>query len=229
MDSTRSSIVRVVGRWSLALIAIVLLGGTAGAGESPGRSRAWSGPDRPDAESARSNGPARKVVVESRLAPFARERILPRVSMQLEAFSAFRHAEPDRDIGDLLLHDEMTREVRRGVERATRRAVKDFLIHVTEVDRLVERLRRRGKALVDPAGGPGGPGRARNVRFDVGFHRLMPEVQMRYGVGHGDLRFSVDAEGSVSVQYRDVRMTRGSVVVGFDGDDTYRLNWNVGF
>lgn len=231
MDWTLRREVRIEGHWLWALIAILLLCGPVGAGEPRERPRGLAGLDRPEAESARTNGPAAKAATGSRLAPFARKNILPRVSMQLEALSAFRDAEPDRDIREQMMFDEMSRDVRHSVERATKRAVKDFLMEVTEVDRLVERLRRRGKAMVDPAGDgiPGRPGGGKKVRFDVGFHRLMPNVQMRYGVGPGTFRVNVDAEGAFGVQYQDYRVTHASIAAGFDGNDTYRIGLNVNF
>jgi hypothetical protein len=157
---------------------------------------------------------------------FDQDRLMSRVALPLESISAFQGASLLDDRADHVMSRELSREVRRGLESTTRRALKDYLLQTTSVDQRLElwadRKRGGGGAV---AGAP----RSRRVDFDAGFDGFAPEVEMRYAVPYGSFRMSVDAGGEVSLRYRVHEDSRAELGAGVDGDGAYNLGLRISF
>jgi hypothetical protein len=150
-----------------------------------------------------------------------RERLAPRVSIQLESFSSFRRvAGPGMGLRDHVLFDELTESVRRGAKSVTRKALRNYLLEAVNLDRGIDRLRSeiRGERRA-----------TRDVDFHVGFHHMLPEVGVRYRLGSRSLRFSVGADGDVGVRLTTDRFANADVAVGFDGNDEFRIRTRFSF
>jgi hypothetical protein len=149
------------------------------------------------------------------------EKLMARVSIEMESISTFdRVAEPGQGVHDHVLFDEMTDRVRRRAERQAKRAVKDYLIEAIRLDRGIDHVRQ----------GVDGPRSvSRDVDFRVGFHSMLPELDVKYRYGQGQLRFSIGTEGDVGIKFRSDRLGGASFSAGFDGDDTYRFGAYFGF
>lgn len=155
-----------------------------------------------------------------------RGRLLPRVSFPLEQLSAFGQAGvPGHEIADHVLFDELSDAVYYGIKRTTRKAVKSYLIDMSDLDRKLGELksrRRQAVEQVDPAGQP-----RKRLRFDFGISHFLPEVEMRYKLQGGSIKFSLDAEGAFDFSYRNTWMGRTEIRIGVD--DGYRLQCRFGF
>jgi len=140
-------------------------------------------------------GPARPTLTARE-----RGRLLTRVAVPMESLSAYPvSSSPEFDAFQPVLFDEMSDEVYRGVRRATGRALRNYLLEVTDLERKIavwidsRRGGRDGALESDNTG---------RVRFDVGLHRFIPEAQMRYEMPHGSLKFVLGAQGAIGVRYR---------------------------
>jgi hypothetical protein len=152
-----------------------------------------------------------------------REKLMARVSIEMESISTFeRAAEPGQRLHDHVLFDEMTERVRSRTKRMAKRAVKDYLIESLRLDRSIERVRQ-------DVGGGGARSVSRDLDIDVGIHSFLPELDVKYRYGHGQLRFSLGVEGDVGIRFRSDRIRGASFSAGFDGDDTYRFGAYFGF
>lgn len=210
------------GRWpaasaaGLLLLTVLAQAGLSWAGEEQAPSVQVVGEDRP-LEVA-----PRKPPVRSR--PRFRYE-LTKIEVQLESLSAF---ESETAIGghasDHVLFDELSEDVEHGVRRATRRAMRDYLLDAAEVDRVINVF--RGGA--DQGSAAGGSGRGGRMSFDVRIHSFLPEVEMGYRLGGGQLKLSVGTEGEIGVRYGARGVERANVGLSFDGDDTLRLNLRFG-
>ncbi len=197
------------------LLALLFLAGPTWAGEP---------------EAARDLGVGKQAAAVT--PAFAPARIRPRfrrelskIEVQLESISAFEgQTAAGGRASDHVLFPELSDDVRHGVRRATRRAVRDYFLDAVEVDRMVDAL--RGGAQGGGATGPGGPGR--RTSFDVRIHSLEPEVEMGYRLGGGQLKLSVGAEGELGVRFGARGAERANVGLSFDGNDTLRLTLRLG-
>jgi len=149
-----------------------------------------------------------------------REHLEPRVSLALESISSFqRAAEPARQLSDHVMFDEMTEIVRRGAERVTRRAVRDYMLRTIGLSRGIERVR---------ASHAGAAGDSR-LRFRFGVHSMDPEVGVTYQRGHRALGFRLGTDGELGLHFRDHRFARTSLSVGIDPGDRVTLAARVDF
>lgn len=121
-----------------------------------------------------------------------------------------------------LQSDELTDNVKRGVIRATRRAVKRVLLDALDVDRLApSSLGALGSVSVGPAD---------TVRFRVGVSHMAPRVDMRYRLGEGALNVSVGARGQLGVDLDPPGLAQGRLHVGYDYPSrTYAFAFRLGF
>ncbi len=149
-----------------------------------------------------------------------RERLLPRVSIELESFATFGlQAAPGSRLSDHVLFDELSESVRRGAERTTRRVVRDYLFRASNLDRGIDQARA----------GIFGSSEPRNLRFTFGVHSMNPEVGLERRVGQQVLRFVIEPTGDVSLRLRGARFERSEVAVRYDGDDTFTLRARLAF
>lgn len=150
-----------------------------------------------------------------------RDRLVPRVSIEMESLASFRRAaEPGQGLSDHVLFDEMSDAVRRGAERVTRKAVRNYLLEAVNLDRGIDHVREEIR---------GAPSAERNIDWHVGFHHTLPQVGMRYRLDHGSVRFVVGAAGDAGVKFKDNRLERAEFSAIFDGDDTFYVRARLGF
>jgi hypothetical protein len=160
--------------------------------------------------------------------PAYANRFSSRVHFQMETMSVITQtAEPGLDPQDHLLYEELSLAVERDVRRETRRAVRDFLLEVTAVDQLVDNFLSRSIGSIG-GGGKATSGGRRALDFSVGVSHLLPEIEMQYDLGgRKSFKLGVDGRGSVGMRYRDPRLGGNEVGFGFDGDDTFYVNWGI--
>jgi hypothetical protein len=153
-------------------------------------------------------------------------RVLRRVSLELESLSAFRQSgQPGLSMLDDVLADELTDAVRSDLKRATRRAVKDYLLQASMADRWFETIRGR----LARTRSSGGVTRSSGLDLDVGFHRLLPELRLGLQTGGGSLRFRLGAEGAVGVNFRSGQRQRNEIRAEYDLEDGFSLLYGLVF
>jgi len=186
------------------LVAVLMIAGTALAAEAP------------KADTKAKEGERRGLNLR-----LDRERLAPRVSIEMESLASFhRAAGPGMGLRDHVLFDEMSDAVRRGAKRATRKAVRDYLLEAVHLDRGIDNVRREIRGV---------PSAERNIDWHVGFHHMLPEVGMRYRLSHGSVRFMVGAAGDAGFKFKDDRFERAEFSAVFDGDDTFYVRARLGF
>jgi hypothetical protein len=163
-------------------------------------------------------------------APTHSSRFASRVQFQMEAMSTFtKTSAPGRELHDNLMYDEFSQAVERDLVRSTRRALRDYLMEVTAVNELLERMKHKSMLRVGlEGGGDTAGGRARNLGFGFGISSLRPSMDMDYEVGRSSFRFSLDGSGSVGLRYRNPRLGGNVVSAGYNGEDAYYLSWQIG-
>jgi hypothetical protein len=169
---------------------------------------------------------------------FYRGELLPRLTYRLE-----RHRDrvrplvaPGEEWLEHLVWEQTSADVRRDVERATRKAVRDHLLENTRLSNVIASIERRargdraGAAQGVDAGAPARGGRGDRLEFDLGFHSAIPEVEVQYRLERSDVRLDLSLSGSVGVRYRHVALGSTEVHAGYDNDDdSYRLLASFGF
>ena len=146
---------------------------------------------------------------------------MPRIHFQLESITAIHSAGmPGARPEDHMLYDELSDSVRHGAERASRKAIKRYLIEASTIERRLDNIKAEiGGTRLE----------SKKIGFDVGFHHALPRVSMKYGVGHGWVKFRMGATGAVGIQYKNLRMGHTEIFAGYDGDDNYELRYRLGF
>jgi hypothetical protein len=151
-----------------------------------------------------------------------RDRLLPRVAMELETVSTFaRSTTPGVEIGDHAMFPEIAKTVLRSAKSTTRHALRDYLFSTIGLDRGVARV-RAGM----PSTSLGGKDK---MRFDFGVHSALPEVGLSRPWGPGVLRLGVGGAGDVGLSFRDKRFRRAEFSLGHDGDETVAFRARLGF
>ena len=153
---------------------------------------------------------------------FDQKALVPQVSVELEALSAFRAvSQPGAQLQDHVLFHQMTRDVRRDVERMTRKAVKKYLLAAVRLDDGISivKSRVRGERSVE----------RRHTHYRVGFHGGLPVVGVDRDTVHGQFQLKVGADGAVGLGYSDRRMERADFRIGFDGEGRYLIRAHLAF
>ena len=153
---------------------------------------------------------------------FDTKRLVPRVSLELESLSAYRRvAQPGNGLQDHVLFDQLTQNVRRDVKRMTRKAVKNYLMDVINLDRGIDRVKERVRGEE--------PAERRSVHYQLGFHSRLPVVGMSYDAGPGVLGLKVGGNGSVGVHWSDSRMKQADFSASFNGEDRFEIRALLAF
>lgn len=154
-------------------------------------------------------------------------RFATRVDFQLESLSVTdRVIEPGQRLSDPILFDQLSRSVRRSVERATRDTVKELLLEATTLDRRLATLRVGSEAGRGPNGAASPP---RGVDFNLGFYRCRPEAHLRYRTGDSTLKLSLGVGGKVGLRYTAPSLGRSEINAGYDGDERFVLGCRIAF
>lgn len=206
-------------------------GGSSIAAEPVGELEAPLAPPPASEESAmRRDAPPRVPALErGPLAGMARRGQLGRrVAFELSSLDAMRVAVgPTQPVRDHVLYDDMVERVERGVEKATRRALGEYLLESTNMDDVIARFgRRSGVASHRTAGTPRGFGD--RTDFNLRVYSGMPLLEMRYGLDQSMLRLRLSPTGSIGFDIGDRTMERTRLSFGFDGDDTFHVGCRIG-
>jgi len=155
---------------------------------------------------------------------------LHRVELPMESLSAFHNAAvPGESVTDHIMFEQLSDEVSRGFMRATKRALKDYMLESVELDRVIDRIRRRRDDRRQARTGAGSQLGRRRLDFDVGIHSFVPEVEMTYRVSGGDVMLEVNAEGEIGMRFRAGGRKFADVGIGFGGDGSFGFSFRCGF
>ena len=193
--------------WSL--MAVMLLGGTTMAGET-----AWTFEQR--ADKPRIDNPRTQRTIR-----LGGQILTPRIAFELQSIHTFRRTALPGQVHDHVMSDEMSANVRRGLKRATRRAVKSYLMEAIHLDRGFKHVKTRIRG--------DGTTEVRSLDFRFGFSSQVPQVSVGTAVGLGSMKFKIRGDGAVGIHYRNPRFGQSGISAGFDGDDTYEIRARIGF
>lgn len=149
--------------------------------------------------------------------------LIPRLNTQFGNMSAY-HFLPGagRDLGEWVMFDELTEIAKSRAERGTRRALKDYLLEVSSLERSVDAVRDSGD------GNDAGP--QRPLRFGLKISHGTPKVDMRYRLSSAVVRLGIRADGSVSAEFRRARGAGQTwIVARYDADGDYNLLCRLSF
>lgn len=151
-------------------------------------------------------------------------RDLSRVGPQFESIAVFEHMGAGGGASDNVMFDEISGEIRRGVETATRRAFRDYVFDAVSLEQKLDALRGR-----DGSFGGGAAGAAKHVEFGVGIHAFEPEVAMKYRLDRGQIKLTLGAGGELSVRFRAGEGLPADLGLAFDGEHACTFSFRLGF
>ncbi len=212
-----------MGAAGTVIAALVLLGAGTGAAEEtgvgpmPGFGRlAFGGADavRDGLRLDRFEPPAPGRPLAAPAANrFFGAHFFPRVSSQ------FRHVVPiaptpaGTDLADSMVFAAVSETARYHAEKGTRKAVKAYLLEVTTLERTVQAIKVRSKKSGH------GAGDYEALRVGVGISHGKPEVEVRRRDPAGTLRIRLGLQGSVGLEFKQLRQRYSRVFVRYDADD----------
>lgn len=129
-------------------------------------------------------------------------------------------------------YEDFTREAERRAERATQRALQDYILETSGLETRAELWfdRRGRKSAAGVESGADADGRRLGIR--VGVSHLLPKVDLDYPVGQAStVRLQVRLHGELGVEYETGRRLRSRVYAGYreDHDGRYDLEWRLRF
>jgi len=138
------------------------------------------------------------------------------------------------ELEQFTLHAAVTDSARRTLERATTRALKEFVLEWTQIERrlLSIPLSRKVSSAVSDMGGSSKPRRRSysDLGFSVGVSSLRPQVGLRYRLGETTTEFEIDGHGSVDVGFSRSSVVYTRIAVQYDAqDDWYGLYYRARF
>jgi len=225
------------GKVGFCLAAILLLCGSVGADvltvESPERliptklhfDLANVAP--PDASADTANfRPERLVIPDSRGSAmrFYDTHLLPRLNRQFASFAAHQNVPgAGEELGEFMMFDDIRKNAERRALKGTTKALRDFVIESVPLDRIFDSL--PGGGLRSEAGRS-----RRSMRFSVGVSHGKPRVGVRYNLGPSLMRFSLEFDGSVGLEYKRSMAKRTRIYCGYDArEHEYDLSYRYSF
>ncbi len=122
------------------------------------------------------------------------------------------------------LIEEYTRRARSRFQRATRDAIRDYLLEETTLRRVAQFFERRS------AGSSVRERKAGDVSFGLGVYGSEPQLVMRYRMSNSSIKLRLGIEGSAKLDFRSSRMTNTHVVAGYDPSrEQYGLSYRLDF
>jgi len=108
---------------------------------------------------------------------------------------------PGRPLHEEMYYESVNQATYRSLRRATGRALEDYLLAETGLDRIVENFGNNvgGTRLAGKLSSP------RALSIDLGISSFLPEVQLKPRLGDDKMRIRIRATGSVSLDYRTAR------------------------
>jgi hypothetical protein len=171
-------------------------------------------------------------VVRSPRAPvrFYDTHLMPELSSQFRGMGhVFQNLpETGTELEQFALRDAVTDSARRTLERATTRALKEFALEWTQIERRLLSIplsKKITSALPASTGGAGDGARPRHHRGDLGLSlgvsSLRPQVGLRYKLGETTTEFEIDGHGSVDLGFSRVSDVYTRIAVQYDAQDAW--------
>jgi len=112
---------------------------------------------------------------------------------------------PGRPLDEEMYYESVNQAAFTGLRRATGRALEEYLLAETGLDRVIERFGNRvdGTTLAGKFSGRLSSPRA--VSIDLGVSSFWPEVQLKPRLGDDKMRIRIRANGLVGLDYRTAR------------------------
>ena len=127
------------------------------------------------------------------------------------------------------VYDDYSDAVRDGIGREGKKAFKKYLLQVSTIEGTLDRLKgkvRRATGETDSDVGRDG----RRVKWQFGFHSMVPQVAMRYEMGKNlAVKIKLGADGTAGIQFKDRRLGQTEMFAGIDSDETIHLRWRATF
>jgi len=162
----------------------------------------------------------------ARTKQFFRGHFLPEVTSQLKRVAMIVDlvATPTMSMSQHPMSDEYTRRARSQFQRATRDAIRDYLLEETTLRRVTQFFERRS------AGSSAQGRKAGTVAFGLGVYGSEPQLVMRYRMSNSSIKLRLGIEGSAKLDFRTSRMTNTHVVAGYDPSrEQYGLSYRLDF
>jgi hypothetical protein len=150
--------------------------------------------------------------------------LLPRLNRQFHSFAVHQNVpRAGQELGEFMMFEDVREYAERRVLKGTTKALRDFVIESVTLDRLFKSL--PGSGLRGEAGRS-----RRSMGFSVGASHGKPRVGVRYNLGHSLMRFSVDFDGSVGLEYKRSTARRTRISCGYDArEHEYDLSYRYSF
>ena len=177
--------------------------------------------------SATSYRPAELVPTHGRrTVAFYDTHLLPRLNSQFQAFSPYNNMPgAGQALEDYTLRSEVARSAEASAVRGATKAARDFFLDMLPVDRWVESLPQPSTTIATGQGS-----RAGKLDFSFGISHAMPEVGMRYRVGHTETRLEVDSFGQVELEFMRTYDSWTRVALSYDPESSwYGVHWRLSF
>jgi hypothetical protein len=128
-------------------------------------------------------------------ARFYDSHLLPELRSQFGPMSLPLLAPTGRELEQHMLFGDMTRSAERNATRGVTRAMRDFLIEVTDVRDLVSSMPQPKTATTVRTRGGGSFG------YSFGFAHRMPNVSLKYRRGSTETRVELDGRGEIGLEF----------------------------
>ncbi len=167
---------------------------------------------------------------------FYKGRLIPRMQNQFQGMGSWK---PMQLHGGSVLedprYDQMTQAAERGVQRATQRALEDFLLQDTVIGHAADVVEAKLKSLFSGGSGKSAAGSLRAPRrtgweFGFGISSALPELEIEQRLSNARLQFGISAGGVATVEYGAWNGRRTWVKGEINPfRDEYRMGFHFGF
>jgi hypothetical protein len=194
----------------------------------------------PGASSINASGfrPSQLQIDRSTRAPrrFYDTHLMPELRDQFRGMGSVYQNMPGAgtDLERFTMHSAVTDSARRTLERATTRALKEFVLEWTQIERklLSIPLSKKLSSAVPSMGNGSKAGRSSysDLGFSVGVSSLMPQFGLKYRLGETTTEFEIDGHGSVDVGFSRSSIVYTRIAVQYDAkDESYGLYYRARF
>jgi hypothetical protein len=164
---------------------------------------------------------------------FYNQHLMPRMNRSFETYGGvWLTRDAPGAVHQDVVYDVWSRAAEKQAERATRRALADYVLEETSLSRAFSRLTRSSRVFGSPELTEGRR-RAGTVRWDAGISHGLPKVDMLYSVGargQAEVKFSLAAFGRFRVDFRPGQLTRTRLrATWLFVENEYRVGANFAF
>jgi hypothetical protein len=160
--------------------------------------------------------------------------LMPELRDRFEGMSRVYQNMPwiGNDLEQFTMRADVTDSARRGLEHATTRALREFVLEWSRIEERLLSIPLSKKVSSSLAGVSPGP-RVRSdqdLDFSFGISSMMPQVGLRYRLRKTVTRFEVDGHGSVDLEFSRLANVYTRVAVQYDAEETgYGLYYRARF